>query len=70
MCQARGFVCELCSKNKVKTKNEVLFPWDFTLVIRCQDCGSCYHKKCFNSRKVSTCPRCPRIKAKFKRSDC
>ncbi|VVC29738.1 Hypothetical protein CINCED_3A006999 [Cinara cedri] len=62
LCQARGFICEMC------TSEEILFPWDFTLVTRCVDCGTCYHKKCFNSRKVSICPRCPRM-AMFKRAD-
>lgn len=63
LCQARGFICEICNKS------EVLFPWNFSLVMRCVDCGSCYHKKCFDSRKAPICPRCPRIKAQFKRSD-
>lgn len=60
LCQARGFVCEICEKN------DVLFPWDFGLVTRCADCGSCYHKKCFD--KITTCPRCPRIVVTFKRA--
>lgn len=63
LCQARGFVCEICNKNKI------LFPWDFRLVTRCVDCGSCYHKKCYDSRKVPMCPRCPRIMAMFKRTE-
>jgi len=60
LCQARGFICEICKKN------DVLFPWDFRLVTRCAECGSCYHKKCFDSRKIPMCPRCPRLMAKLK----
>ncbi|KAF0751567.1 Uncharacterized protein FWK35_00032927, partial [Aphis craccivora] len=63
LCQARGFVCEICNNNKI------LFPWDFRFVTRCVDCGSCYHKKCYDSRKVPMCPRCPRIMAMFKRTE-
>lgn len=60
LCLARGFVCELCEKH------DVLFPWRFGLVTRCADCGSCYHKKCFD--KSTGCPRCPRIVVAFERS--
>jgi len=60
LCRARGFVCETCGKN------DILFPWDFGLVTRCADCGSCYHKKCFD--KLAACPRCPRIVAAFERA--
>ncbi|XP_050438245.1 run domain Beclin-1-interacting and cysteine-rich domain-containing protein isoform X2 [Adelges cooleyi] len=64
LCQARGFGCEICKKD------EVLFPWDFRKVTKCEDCGSCYHLKCFASRKIPKCPRCPRLLAMFKRKDC
>ncbi|XP_050529369.1 run domain Beclin-1-interacting and cysteine-rich domain-containing protein isoform X2 [Daktulosphaira vitifoliae] len=64
LCQARGFSCEICKNN------DVLFPWDFRKVTKCNECGSCYHAKCFVSRKFPICPRCPRLLAMFKRKDC
>merc|ERR1711892_694100 len=53
-CQAKGFICELC------TSDTVIFPFD-TLAISCSQCGAVYHKECFVE---SECPRCSRIKQK------
>ncbi|CAL1267562.1 unnamed protein product [Larinioides sclopetarius] len=53
LCQAKGFICEICNKDK-----DIIFPFQLDKVILCQVCGSCFHKKCFKNVK---CPRCERI---------
>lgn len=55
LCQARGFVCELCPSK------EVIFPWFISKVSRCSKCGSCFHLQCFKS---GFCPRCARVGAR------
>ncbi|KAL0274218.1 UNVERIFIED_CONTAM: hypothetical protein PYX00_006690 [Menopon gallinae] len=55
LCQARGFVCELCPSK------EVIFPWVINKVSRCGHCGSCFHLQCFKS---GFCPRCARASAR------
>jgi hypothetical protein len=54
-CQAKGFICELC------TSNTVIFPFD-ALATSCQTCGAVFHKECLLIS--SECPRCRRIKIK------
>lgn len=54
LCQARGFLCELCNCK------EVIFPWVLGEVSRCQLCGACFHIKCFDRK----CPRCIRLAAR------
>ncbi len=53
LCQARGFICEIC------LKQDVIFPWQINNVLRCKKCGSCHHAKCFKKKPV--CPKCARI---------
>lgn len=53
LCQARGFMCEICRKQ------EVIFPWDIKNVVRCSSCHSCHHIKCYQRQLV--CPKCVRI---------
>ncbi|XP_017876260.1 run domain Beclin-1-interacting and cysteine-rich domain-containing protein [Ceratina calcarata] len=57
-CQARGFVCELCCSK------DVIFPWEFAKVTRCEMCGACYHKKCKQNFTKADCPRCIRFYAR------
>jgi len=51
LCSARGFLCEKCHAS------QVIFPFQFESVIRCEKCGSCYHLSCWNS---VSCPKCLR----------
>lgn len=51
LCQARGFVCEVCSSS------EVIFPWQLQRVAQCRGCGACFHNNCWNG---APCPRCQR----------
>ncbi|GIX85184.1 run domain Beclin-1-interacting and cysteine-rich domain-containing protein [Caerostris darwini] len=53
LCQAKGFICEICGKEK-----DIIFPFQLDKVVLCQVCGCCFHKKCFKNVK---CPRCERI---------
>jgi len=55
LCQARGFVCELCASQ------EVIFPWQLGKVARCSSCGACFHTACWTP---SPCPRCTRLSAR------
>lgn len=55
LCQARGFVCELCPSQ------EVIFPWQLGRVTRCSTCGACFHIACWSP---SPCPRCTRLSAR------
>ncbi|XP_049801499.1 run domain Beclin-1-interacting and cysteine-rich domain-containing protein isoform X1 [Schistocerca nitens] len=58
LCQARGFVCELCH-----AAHDVIFPWQLGTVTRCGNCGSCFHSACWSP---APCPRCERISARRK----
>ncbi len=53
MCKVKGFFCELCKYDKV------IYPFQLTLVSRCDDCGSIFHKDC--RLKVTECPKCKRL---------
>ncbi|KAG7207686.1 hypothetical protein KM043_009305 [Ampulex compressa] len=59
LCQARGFVCELCCSK------EVIFPWELLKVIRCELCGACFHLECKNASNRTKCPRCKRLHARL-----
>ncbi|XP_014481802.1 PREDICTED: run domain Beclin-1 interacting and cysteine-rich containing protein [Dinoponera quadriceps] len=58
LCQARGFVCELCCSK------EVIFPWDLSRVVRCAKCGACFHVDCKRGGGKPECPRCERLRAR------
>ncbi|KYN15839.1 PREDICTED: run domain Beclin-1-interacting and cysteine-rich domain-containing protein [Trachymyrmex cornetzi] len=58
LCQARGFVCELCCSK------DVIFPWDLSKVIRCEKCGACFHIDCKHGSDKVECPRCVRLHAR------
>ncbi|XP_044750682.1 run domain Beclin-1-interacting and cysteine-rich domain-containing protein isoform X2 [Coccinella septempunctata] len=53
ICMGRGHICELCKSN------EVIFPWQLSLVTRCDSCGCCYHKNCW--KVGSPCKKCIRL---------
>ncbi|GFY56270.1 run domain Beclin-1-interacting and cysteine-rich domain-containing protein [Trichonephila inaurata madagascariensis] len=53
LCQAKGFICEICRKDK-----DIIFPFQLEKVVLCQVCGCCFHKKCYKNVK---CPKCERI---------
>lgn len=55
LCQARGFVCELCRSK------DVIFPWEFSKVSRCEICGACFHNECKQNFNKAGCPRCIRL---------
>ncbi|CAD1472848.1 unnamed protein product [Heterotrigona itama] len=55
LCQARGFVCELCRSK------DVIFPWEFSKVNRCEICGACFHNECKQNFNKADCPRCIRL---------
>jgi len=57
LCSARGFLCEKCHAS------EVIFPFQFESVTRCDKCGSCYHLSCWSS---VSCPKCLRIAHRLK----
>ncbi|XP_071478577.1 run domain Beclin-1-interacting and cysteine-rich domain-containing protein-like [Diadema antillarum] len=56
LCQAKGFVCELCNKD------QIIFPFQLNTTYQCPDCWACYHTVCFS--KESHCPKCDRILAR------
>ncbi|CAL7940368.1 unnamed protein product [Xylocopa violacea] len=58
LCQARGFVCELCCSK------DVIFPWEFSKVSRCDMCGACFHNECKQNFNKVDCPRCIRLHAR------
>lgn len=53
LCQARGFVCEVCRSQ------EIIYPWELDKVVRCGNCGACFHNICYSPKLA--CPRCIRI---------
>ncbi|RWS24372.1 run domain Beclin-1 interacting and cysteine-rich containing protein-like isoform X1, partial [Leptotrombidium deliense] len=57
-CQAKGFICEICSANTDKW--ELLFPFEVGRVKQCNVCSACYHIKCFHN--FAKCLKCERIK--------
>lgn len=50
LCQAKGFVCELCGKD------EIIFGFD-PHATQCKQCRTVFHKVCF---KFGVCPKCER----------
>ncbi|XP_034175276.1 run domain Beclin-1-interacting and cysteine-rich domain-containing protein rubicon isoform X2 [Osmia lignaria lignaria] len=58
LCQARGFVCELCCSK------DIIFPWELLKVSRCELCGACFHNECKQSFNKTDCPRCIRLQAR------
>uniref|UniRef100_A0A672R7N8 Run domain Beclin-1-interacting and cysteine-rich domain-containing protein-like n=1 Tax=Sinocyclocheilus grahami TaxID=75366 RepID=A0A672R7N8_SINGR len=54
LCQAKGFICEFCGNDK-----DIIFPYELSKCLRCEDCHACYHKTCFKGGKQ--CPRCLRL---------
>ncbi|CAH1183323.1 unnamed protein product [Phaedon cochleariae] len=54
LCLARGFICEICNVD------QVIFPWQMRIVVRCDKCGSCYHQTCWNPA-TKPCEKCLRI---------
>ncbi|XP_074492291.1 run domain Beclin-1-interacting and cysteine-rich domain-containing protein isoform X2 [Sebastes fasciatus] len=54
LCQAKGFVCEICGNEK-----DIIFPFQLNKCQRCEECHACYHRSCF--RTVKDCPRCQRL---------
>ncbi|KAG8184381.1 hypothetical protein JTE90_004553 [Oedothorax gibbosus] len=59
LCQAKGFICEICGKDK-----DIIFTFQLDRVVVCQVCGSCFHRSCFRNIR---CPRCVRIDERKKR---
>ncbi|OAD58627.1 Run domain Beclin-1 interacting and cystein-rich containing protein, partial [Eufriesea mexicana] len=55
LCQAKGFICELCYSE------DVIFPWELSKVSRCEMCGACFHKKCKQNFSKADCRRCIRL---------
>ncbi|KAJ8030435.1 Run domain Beclin-1-interacting and cysteine-rich domain-containing protein [Holothuria leucospilota] len=55
LCQAKGFICEIC-----KNEEDIIFPYELTKTLQCPECGSCYHRACYD--EISECPKCTRIK--------
>ncbi|VDN33112.1 unnamed protein product [Gongylonema pulchrum] len=57
-CSAQAFVCELCDE-----RDDLLFPFQFERVERCDECGSLSHRKCAAKRRSNgkPCPKCMRI---------
>uniref|UniRef100_A0A2P2I4M6 Pleckstrin homology domain-containing family M member 1-like n=1 Tax=Hirondellea gigas TaxID=1518452 RepID=A0A2P2I4M6_9CRUS len=55
-CVARGFHCEICSRN------DVIFPYELDIAQTCPECCGVYHRRC--ARTVTACPRCVRRKAR------
>ncbi|XP_072013027.1 differentially expressed in FDCP 8-like [Amphiura filiformis] len=53
LCQARGFICELCNTD------EVLYPFDIIAAV-CSQCSAVFHRDCFY-KKDGECPRCLRL---------
>ncbi|XP_074644650.1 differentially expressed in FDCP 8 homolog isoform X2 [Tubulanus polymorphus] len=53
LCQAKGYICELCDSD------EVLFPFDAIATV-CPSCSAVLHKHCY-IRRGSKCPRCERL---------
>lgn len=58
LCLARGFVCELCCSK------DVIFPWELLKVVRCDECGACFHNECKHNSIKAECPRCRRLHAR------
>ncbi|MGH0117463.1 UNVERIFIED_CONTAM: hypothetical protein FKN15_078157 [Acipenser sinensis] len=58
LCQAKGFVCEVCRNN------DVLFPFQTDICKRCAVCKACFHKDCF---RFEQCPKCTRIQTRGNR---
>ncbi|XP_071949321.1 run domain Beclin-1-interacting and cysteine-rich domain-containing protein-like [Antedon mediterranea] len=57
LCQARGFICELCNN-----ESDIIFPFELNKTHQCQECWACYHVVCFQTTK--DCKKCERIKAR------
>jgi len=53
LCQAKGYICELCEER------EVLFPFD-NMAIVCSQCSAVYHRHCY-MRRNRFCPKCARL---------
>ncbi|XP_065840480.1 run domain Beclin-1-interacting and cysteine-rich domain-containing protein-like [Oscarella lobularis] len=58
LCQARGFVCEVCKDFK-----DIIFPFQTRKCAQCPECRNCFHSRCFESVK-NQCSRCERMRAR------
>ncbi|XP_014675294.1 PREDICTED: uncharacterized protein LOC106815331 isoform X3 [Priapulus caudatus] len=52
LCQAKGYICELCAEE------DVIFPFD-DLAIVCDGCSAVFHRSCFRN-SGQQCPKCRR----------
>ncbi|CAF1321605.1 unnamed protein product [Adineta steineri] len=58
LCYAKGFICEICMKEK-----DIIFPFDLETTSVCQVCQSCFHYQCHEHKKYH-CPKCQRNKTR------
>ncbi|CAF0774810.1 unnamed protein product [Adineta ricciae] len=58
LCHAKGFICEICMKEK-----DIIFPFELETTNVCQVCQSCFHFQCWEDRKIR-CPKCERNKSR------
>lgn len=68
LCQAKGFICELCGVGKA------IFPFEVHTTHQCAECGACFHLECWvafpeGGTNVS-CPRCDRLQERQRLRDC
>jgi len=57
-CKGKGHYCELCKKD------QVLFAFQFKLIVKCRKCRAIFHKSCVKERqkeKAFQCPKCQRL---------
>jgi len=53
LCKHKGSYCEYCNKN------EIIYAFQLTATVRCPECHTVFHKRCYDSR---SCPKCNRIR--------
>ncbi|XP_065060890.1 pleckstrin homology domain-containing family M member 3-like [Rhopilema esculentum] len=60
LCSQKGFICELCSSDKI------IYPFEVLTTVQCHRCQSVYHKKC---RKDRSCSKCLRLQFRRKNQE-
>lgn len=56
LCVLKGSYCEFCKSD------EIIYPFDFSKTIRCMQCNSLSHRRCYKG--PSSCPKCMRMRTR------
>jgi hypothetical protein len=64
-CHMHGHICEGCRSD------DILFPFQTSLVCQCRDCNACYHQPCYENlaKTKRECSKCHRVRERKLRKE-